>query len=236
MSSIRWALVVVVLLSGYGGQVLGMERDDPLLAMLMVEKAEFRKTSGHDHFAWEADAWVGYDINKAWFKTDGETSEDRTEEAELQVLYSRALTTNWDFQAGWRGEFRPKPDRNWLAAGFRGLAPYYFDVDVQAFIGDQGRTAARIDAEYDIVFTQRLFLAPEIEVDWYGEDDPERLVGSGLSTVELSMRLRYEIRREIAPYVGVNWWGKLGDTRDLAQAAGNETSDLELVVGLSLWF
>jgi len=213
-----------------------MGEDDPLLAKLMVDKVEYRKTSGHDHFAWEADAWVGRDLNKLWLKTEGETSEDRTEEAELQVLYSRAITTNWDIQAGWRGEFRPKPTRNWLAFGFRGLAPYHFDVDISGFIGDEGRTAARVDADYEILFTQRVILSPEFELDWYGKDDPQRFIGSGLSTLELGLRLRYEIRREFAPYIGVNWWSKLGDTKKLNEATGNETQDLEVVLGLRMWF
>jgi len=220
----------------YSSLAFAMGNDDPLLTKVMVDKAEFRKTSGHDHFAWEADAWVGFDVDKLWLKTEGENSEDRIEEAELQLLYSRAITTNWDFQLGWRGEFRPEPERNWLAIGFRGLAPYHFDIDVAAFIGDEGRTSARLDAEYEILFTQRLILSPELEIDWYGKDDAKRFIASGFSSVELGLRLRYEIRREIAPYVGINWWGKLGDTKKLNQAAGNETSDLEFVIGLRMWF
>lgn len=213
-----------------------MGEADPLLAMVMVDKAELRKTSGHDHFAWEVDAWLGHDFDKLWLKTDGENSEDRVEEAELQLLYSRAITTNWDLQLGWRGDFRPDPKRNWLAAGFRGMAPYHFDVDAAAFIGDGGRTSVRVNVEYALLFTQRLILSPEIELDWFGEDDAERFIGSGLSTVELGLRLRYEIRREIAPYVGINWWSNLGDTRDLNRAAGNETNDLEITLGLRAWF
>lgn len=213
-----------------------MTDDDPLLAMVLVDKAEYRKTSGHDHFAWEADAWLGHDINKAWLKTEGENSEDRTEEAELQLLYSRALTTNWDVQFGWRHDFRPKPRRDWLAAGFRGLAPYHFDIDIAAFIGKDGRTSIRADADYEILFTQRLILVPEIELDWFGKDDPERVIGSGLSTLELGLRLRYEIRREFGPYLGINWWTKLGDTKEIARAVGDETEDFEIVLGLRLWF
>lgn len=214
----------------------GAANDDPLLAMVIVDKVEYRKTSGHDHFAWEADAWLGYDVNKAWLKTEGENSEDRTEEAELQLLYSRAVTTNWDFQVGWRGDFRPKPERNWLAVGVRGLAPYHFDIDIAAFIGDAGRTSIRADADYEILFTQRLILVPEIEVDWFGEDDPEHVIGSGLSSIELGLRLRYEIRREFAPFIGLNWWTKLGDTKEIARAVGDETNDLEIVLGLRMWF
>jgi copper resistance protein B len=221
------------LLAGTAG---AMGDDDPLLGMVIVDKAEYRKTSGHDHFAWEADAWLGRDLDKLWLKTEGENSEDRTEEAELQLLYSRAVTTNWDLQVGWRGDFQPDPRNNWLVAGFRGMAPYRFDVDIAGFVGGSGRTSIRATVEYEILFTQRLVLVPELEIDWYGKDDPDRVVGSGLSSVELGLRLRYEIRREIAPYLGINWWSKLGDTDDIAHAAGDETDDLEIVLGLRAWF
>lgn len=213
-----------------------MGNDDPVLTKLMVDKVEYRKTSGHDHFAWEADFWVGQDLNKAWLKTEGENSEDRTEEGELQLLYSRAVTTNWDFQVGWRGDFRPKPERNWLAFGLRGIAPYHFDIDIAGFIGEDGRTSARADVDYEILFTQRVILSPEIELDWYGKDDVKRVIGSGFSQLELGLRLRYEIRREFAPYIGINWWTKLGDTKQIAREAGDETDDLEIVIGIRAWF
>ncbi|MFW2405523.1 MAG: copper resistance protein B, partial [Gammaproteobacteria bacterium] len=192
----EWLAVAIAMQVLVPGSADAMTDDDPLLAWLLVDKAEFRKTSGHDHFAWEGDLWLGHDINKAWVKTEGENSEDRTEEAELQFLYSRAMTTNWDFQLGWRHDFRPEPSRDWLAIGLRGLAPYYFDVDVAAFFGDDGRTSIRADADYEILFTQRLILVPEIELDWFGKSDPQRIIGSGLSSLELGLRLRYEIRRE----------------------------------------
>jgi copper resistance protein B len=227
---------IVVLAALFACTVSAMENSDPLLAKLLVDKAEYRQTSGHDHFAWEADLWAGHDLNKLWLKTEGESSADRTEEAELQLLYSRAIATNWDFQVGWRGDFEPQPERNWLATGFRGIAPYRFDIDMAAFFSDAGRVALRADVDYEILFTQKLILVPEIELDWFRKDDPERNIGSGLSTVELGLRLRYEIRREFAPYVGINWWGKLGDTKDIARAGGHETQDLELVLGLRAWF
>jgi len=213
-----------------------MENSDPLLMMALIDKAEYRKTSGHDHFAWDADVWLGKDLNKAWLKTEGENSEDRTEEAELQLLYSRAIATNWDFQLGWRGDFAPRPERNWLAMGFRGLAPYRFDIDIAAFIGDEGRASMRADIEYEILFTQKLILVPEMEIDWFRKADPQRNIGSGLSTLELGLRLRYEFRREFGPYLGINWWQRLGDTKDIARAGGSETNDLEFVLGVRAWF
>ena len=234
MPSVRLALLAATTL--FAGAALAMGDDDPLLFKAMGKKLELRNTSGHDHFAWDADFWVGYDVDKLWLRFEGENSEDRVEEAELQALYSRAVTTNWDIQLGWRRDIRPRPERDWAAVGVRGIAPYHFDVDLTAFVGSSGRTAARVDVDYEIVFTQRLILTPELEADFYGKDDPALNIGSGLSQIEAGARLRYEIRREFAPYLGVNWWTKLGDTKRLARADGDETSDLELVLGLRVWF
>jgi copper resistance protein B len=216
--------------------VYAAAEDDPLLFKAMINQLELRMTSGDDAFIWDAEAWLGKDLDKLWLKTEGEYVGGDTEDAEIQALYSRAIAPFWDFQAGWRGDFRPRPDRHWLTAGFRGVAPYFFEVDAAIFIGDSGRTAARIELEYEILFTQRWVLTPEFETNLYGEKDPERGVGSGLSDVEFGIRLRYEIRREFAPYVGVNWWKKFGDTADFARAAGGDTDDVQILLGLRAWF
>ena len=210
--------------------------DDPLLFKAMVDQLEVRLTSGNDPLAWDAEAWLGKDLNKLWLKTEGERVDGDSEEVELQLLYSRAIAAYWDFQAGWRGDLRPHPDRNWLAAGFKGLAPYFFSIDAAIFIGESGRTAARFDVEYDILFTQRLILTPEFETNFYGKKDVERGIGSGLSAMEFGLRLRYEIRREFAPYIGLNWWKIFGDTADFAKVAGQDTDDLQMTLGLRAWF
>jgi copper resistance protein B len=210
--------------------------DDPLLMKAMVDQLELRLASGDNPLVWDGEAWLGKDLNKLWLKTEGEHVNGDTEEVELQLLYSRAISAYWDFQAGWRGDLRPRPDRNWLAVGFKGLAPYFFAVDAAIFIGDRGRTAARIELEYDMRFTQRLILTPEFETNLYGKKDVELGIGSGLSDVEIGMRLRYEIRREFAPYIGLNWWKKFGDTANFADAAGQETDDLQLTLGIRAWF
>lgn len=210
--------------------------DDPLLAMIHFEQLEWREQSPENALVWDGDAWLGRDIDKLWIKSEGEYSDGDTEELELQVLYNRAIATYWDFQAGWRGDIEPGPGRNWLAVGVQGLAPYFFEVDAALFLSSSGRTAARLEAAYDILFTQRLILTPDFEVNFFGKDDERTGTGSGLSDVEIGARLRYEIRREIAPYIGLNWWKKFGDTRDFARAAGEDSDDLQLVVGLRVWF
>jgi copper resistance protein B len=185
---------------------------------------------------WEAEGWLGYDLNKLWIKTDGNYLDDRVEEVEVQALYSRAIAPFWDVQIGWRGDLRPKPERNWLALGIKGLAPYSFDIDAAFFIGESGQTAFRLAAEYEIMLTQRWVLVPDIEVNLHGRDDQEVGIGSGLSDIEAGLRLRYEITREFAPYIGVNWTHLYGDTADFASEEGEDTDDVRFVVGLRAWF
>lgn len=229
-------LLLLITLIVPGVTSAGGMNDDPLLAMLVVDQLEIRSDNDTSLFAWEVEGWVGEDLNKLWIKTDGEYDDGRGEEAELQALYSRAITPFWDMQIGWRRDIRPRPDRDWLAIGVKGLAPYYFDIDVAVFVGDSGRNAARLQLEYEIMFTQRLVLTPEVELNLYGKNDPDTGVGSGLSDIEAGLRLRYEIRREFAPYIGLNWNHLYGQTADFARAAGEDTDDFRFVFGVRAWF
>lgn len=211
-------------------------KDDPLTYKVMIDKLELRVTDGPDPWVLDADAWIGYDLNKFWFKTEVEHVDGDTEEAEVQFLYSRAIAPFWDFQVGWRRDIRPKPDRDFLALGFKGLAPYLFDVDAGLFFGESGQVGARLDAEYEYMFTQKLILSPEIELNAYSKNDEEVGIGSGLSDMELGLRLSYEIRREFAPYIGINWTKRFGQTADFAEEEGEDTSDVQFVVGIRVWF
>lgn len=211
-------------------------KDDPLIYKVMIDQLETRITDGPNPLVLEAEAWAGYDLHKFWFKTDVERVDGETEEAEVQLLYSRAIAPFWDFQAGWRRDIRPKPDRDYLALVFKGLAPYLFEVDAGLFIGESGRVNARLDAEYEYLFTQKWILAPELTLNLNSKDDDERGIGSGLSDLSLGLRLHYEIRREFAPYVGVNWSKKFGETADFAEEEGEDTSDTQIVVGIRAWF
>ncbi|MCU7850314.1 MAG: copper resistance protein B [Candidatus Thiodiazotropha sp. (ex Lucinoma kastoroae)] len=179
---------------------------------------------------------MGYDLNKFWFKTEVERVDGETEEAEVQFLYSRAVAPFGDVQAGWRRDINPEPDRDFLALGFKGLAPYLFEVDARVFIGESGQIGARIDAEYEYMLTQKLILSPEIEMNLYSKDDEEVGIGSGLSDMELGLRLRYEVLREFAPYIGVNWTKIFGQTADFASDEGEDTSDVQIVLGIRAWF
>ncbi len=228
-------LAAVTFLSVSGNARADME-DDPLLLTVILDQLEMRDVGGDNTLSWDGQGWLGRDLRKIWFKTDGERTAGSTDEAELQFLYSKAIARYWDFQLGVRHDFEPSPSRSWAAIGFKGLAPYFFDIDAAAFIGESGRTALRFEAEYELLLTQRLILTADSEINLYGQNDPNVGVGAGLSDLEAGLRLRYEIRREFAPYIGINWSRLFGNTADFARITGEKSSETQLVIGLRAWF
>jgi len=211
--------------------------DDPVLGKVMIDQLEIRSTEGDDPVVLETDAWIGKDLHKAWFKADVERVDGETEQAEVQARYSRAVAPYWDFQLGWRHNFEPNEEtRDWAAFGLRGLAPYFFDIDAALYVGENGRTQLSFDTEYEMMLTQRWVLSPELQINLYGKSDPVLGQGSGLSDMELGLRLRYEIKREFAPYIGVNLESKFGGTADFATDEGEDTSDVQYVAGIRAWF
>lgn len=229
-------LTLMIILMFLSSSAAAAMNDDPVLGMFKLDKLELRASDGEDPLVWEAQGWIGKDLNKFWFKTDGVVVDGETEAADIQALYSRALAPFWDFQVGWRRDIRPEPSRDWLAIGFQGLAPYWFEIDTALFIGKDSRVGVRLQAEYEILFTQKLILTPELEMDIFSKDDEEVGAGSGLSNIELGLRLRYEIRREFAPYIGINWERVYGNTADFARDEGVEISETQFVVGVRAWF
>lgn len=228
--------MMMLALAVSGSAVAGGMNDDPFLFMLKVDKLELRDADDGTALVWDAQAWAGKDLNKLWIKSEGEQVGNEVEEGDVEVLYSRAIAPFWDLQAGWRHDFRPTPSRDWAAFGVKGLAPYLFEVDATAYAGESGRLAASLDVEYEYMFTQKLILTPELEMNFYSKDDEAVGIGSGLSDMEAGLRLRYEIVREFAPYIGVNWWRTFGSTADYAKAEGGESSDTQFVAGFRLWF
>jgi len=213
-----------------------MTDDDPLLYLFKADQLELRAGDEEDAAAFEGHLWVGRDLDKLWIKSEVEATEDETESAEWQLLYSRAIDPNWDLQVGLRADVKPEPERNWFAIGFYGVAPYWFEVDSALFVEEDGQVNLRLAAEYELMLTQKWVLAPEIELNWYRDDDDELAIGAGFADLEAGIRLRYEITRQFAPYIGVNYESLLGDTRDLARDNDAETSDTQLVAGLRFWF
>ncbi|BBF72180.1 copper resistance protein B [Sphingomonas bisphenolicum] len=206
-------------------------------SQLMIDRLEYRAQKGADGYHWEGEGWIGGDINRLAIKSEGEGEVGgRLHQAELQALYSRAIDPWWNIVAGVRQDFRPQPQRTYATIGIEGLAPYWFELEAQAFLSDKGDAHLRVEGSYDQRITQRLVLQPAAEVNIAAQDVPELGIGSGFSTIELGLRLRYEFAREFAPYIGVNWERSLGDTARYARAAGEGASATSLVMGIRFWF
>lgn len=212
--------------------------EEPILSKWMLDRFERRFSTSGDSTYWEAQAWIGGDINKLWLKTEGSVAQGTTDDADLEAYYSRAVAAFWDAQFGVRHDFPSAggPARNWLGVGMLGLAPYRFEMDGTFYLGDSGRTALRVKAEYDVLLTQRWVFMPEVELNAYGKNDPEREIGSGLSDGSYTLRLRYDIRRELSPYVGITWTQKYGNTADYARAADEPGSTTQYVIGIRAWW
>jgi len=212
--------------------------DDPLIGMLQFDQLEWQDPadSGDAGLAWNLRGWLGGVSDRAWLRSEGERSGGRTEDGDVELLWGHATGPWWDRMLGLRHDFGEGQPRDWLAVGIQGLAPYKFEVAATAYLGESGRLAARAEAEYELLLTNRLILQPKAEVDLYSKDDPENCIGRGLSSAEFGLRLRYEFRREFAPYFGYVWTRRFGDTADQAEAAGGERSEGRWVAGLRFWF
>jgi copper resistance protein B len=180
--------------------------------------------------------WIGGDINRLWLRAEGESENRRVENAFVHALWGRSVSRWWDVVAGVRQDFRPGDPRTWAAFGVQGLAPQWFEIEATGYIGAGGRTHVRFEAEYELLLTNRLVLQPLVEVEIYGKSDPERGIGAGLSTLESGLRLRYEFRRELAPYVGLTWSRKFFGTADFARAEREDVGGARLAFGLRAWF
>ena len=191
---------------------------DQRYGAFFLDRLEYGDSDEGETILWDAQVWYGGDYNKLWFETEGEGPTGESPEAELQALYHRPFSPFWSWQAGVRYDLRPdgEEDIAYAALGLQGLAPQWFETD--------------------LTLTQRLILQPRLELNVSGSDVPELGLGSGLTSTEAGLRLRYEIRRELAPYVGVRWERLHGDTRDLARSEGEPTSVTSFVVGLRAWF
>ena len=215
---------------------MDMADDDPYGQALLDQFEGFRGTNGETGIRLDAQAWYGTDLNKLWLKAESSRSNGTLGATRLEALYNRAFAPYFGWQVGLRHDTGGGPSRNWAALGIQGLAPYWFHVEAAAYVGESGRTALRLEAEYDLRITQRLVLQPDVEVNLFGKSDPERGIGSGLSEAELGLRLRYEITRKFAPYIGVSYGRKFGNTADLARRAGEDVNETRFVVGIRMWF
>ena len=210
--------------------------DDAVFTYVLFDQLEWQAGDGVRGLSWDNKGWIGGDVNRFWFRTEGEAEDGDFGDAEAHALYGRAIARWWDLVVGVRQDVRPGPAQTWAAVGIQGLAPYWFEVEATAYVGEAGRTHLRLESEYELLFTNRLILQPLVEVDIYGKSDPERRLGAGLSSIDAGLRLRYEVRREFAPYVGVTWSRKFFGTADLARAEGDDISGARLALGARVWF
>ncbi|QBM78223.1 copper resistance protein B (plasmid) [Sphingomonas sp. AAP5] len=204
---------------------------------VLFNLAEYQARKGGDGYRWDGEAWIGGDINRLTLKSEGEgTFGKPLEAAEVQALYSRALDPYWNLQAGVRYDFKPNPSRTYATVGIEGLAPYWFDVEGALFLSDKGDVLGRAEAWYDERVTQFFVLQPRVEANFSAQDVQRDGIGSGLTDLELGLRLRYEKSREFAPYIGVSWERQFGDTARFTRARGDDTGGFSFVAGVRTWF
>ncbi len=219
-----------------GMRMRDMMLENPLNKLVLLDRLESRNASGGDVLHWKLDTWVGHDLRKLRIRSEGDRREGTSERADLEVLWGRAVARWWEAVAGVRADFAPGRNQEWAAFGVRGLTPYGMNLGATAYYANGGRTALRVEAARELLVTNRLILESSVDLDWYGRADPARALGSGLANAELGLRLRYEVRREVAPYVGLVRERRFGRTADFVRAANRDPDDTHFVAGIRLWF
>ena len=207
------------------------------ISFIMADRLESQITTGEDSFIWDAQGWYGTDENKLWIKTEGEYGfgSNDVEDAEIQALWSKPVARFWDVQTGIRYDTEPK-GRTHAVLGLQGLAPYWFEVDAAFFLSTQGDLTSRIEAEYDLILSKKMVLQPRLEVEMSAQDIAELGIGAGITNFDLGLRLRYEIKREFAPYIGVEWQKNVGETATFTRALGDDPDKLAFLVGVRAWY
>lgn len=202
---------------------------------VLFDQLEWQGTSaGGLHV--DTTTWIGGDIDRLWLRAEAETEDGRVGHANVHALWGHSFSRWWDVVVGVRQDFRPGDPQTMAAVGIQGLAPYWFDVKATAYVGAAGRAEIRLQGEYDLLLTNRLIAQPVAELTIRGKADPARRVGAGLSSIETGVRMRYEIRRELAPYVGLTWTRRLFGTADFARDDHERVSRARLTVGVRTWF
>ena len=210
--------------------------DNAINSFVLFDQLEYQNADEGSVLAWDASGWVGGDIDRLWWRTEGERTNGTTEAAEVQAFWGHAIGPWWESVLGVRQDFKPGSPQTWAAAGVQGMALYNFEAEATAYLGENGQSAARLEGEYDILLTNRLILQPRAEANFYGKNDTSRGYGSGLADVDLGLRLRYEVVRQFAPYIGVSWSKVYGNTADYVREEGGDSSEARFVAGVRMWF
>ena len=203
---------------------------------VLLDRLEYQDADKGSALAWEAQGWIGGDINKLWVRSEGERINGHTESADLQLLYGHSIGPWWDVLAGVKQDFKPGAQLTWGALGIQGVALYGLETRATAYVASKGQTALTLEGEYDMLITNKLILQPAAEVNFYGKNDRSRGMGSGLGETELGLRLRYEIVPEFAPYIGVTWNRLHGKTADYAYVEDEKRTETRFVAGVRWWF
>lgn len=204
-------------------------------SLVLFDQLEWQTAESTDGLNWDGKGWIGGDRNRLWFRTEGGTEDWRLGDAEAHLFYGRAFARWWDLVVGVRQDIRPGPARTWAAVGVQGLAPYWLQVEATGYVSQDGQAALRLKAEYELLLTSRLVLQPLVEVNLYGKANGAHGTGTGLGTTDIGLRLRYELRRELAPYIGLTWVNDFGDADDRAEAARDNPARRRFVAGIRLW-
>jgi len=212
--------------------------DDPIIGHVLFNQLEGRTNGTETELRWDMEAWAGTDMNRLWFKSEGFVEKGKASDGITEALYDRPIPflRYFDAQAGIRYDLDSNPGRTWGAIGIEGLAPNFFEFEPTFYFSDGGRVAGRVNGSYDLLITQRLILQPQFELNFYSKSDPSRGNGSGLSELDTGLRLRYEICRKLAPYIGVAYSGKFGETADFTRAEGGIVNDVRFVFGMRVWY
>ena len=209
--------------------------DEDVNFFLLGDQVEWHTGDGHVGINWDTKGWIGRDRDRFWFRSEGRREDGRVGNSQTDLLYARLFARWWEVVGGIRQDLRPGHPETWAAVGVQGLAPYWLEVEATAYIGTSGRTRLRLEFEHELLLTNRLVLQPQIEMEMSGKAEPGRGIGSGLNTIDTGLRLRYQMRREFAPYLGVSWKQRFFGTADLAAATGDKTSGARLALGLRFW-
>jgi len=212
--------------------------ESPVFTHARLDQFEGRTSGAQNEFRWDGEGWIGTDMNKLWVKSEGFSDNSTVNDGDHEALYDHPIprVRYFDAQFGVRADLDSGPHRAWAAFGIEGLAPGYFEFAPTLYIRDGGNVAGRVAASYDLLLTQRWIAQPEAELSFYNKDDPGRQIGSGLSDLDAGLRLRYEVSRKFAPYVGFAYNGKYGNTASYSRKAGETTYGSQLVFGLRFWY
>ena len=217
-----------------GNERLTLADEHPFYALL-GDRLEYNEQANAGVF--DLQAWYGTTFDRLVIKTEGDFSEGSIEENQTDILWGHAVSSYWDTQAGVRLDYNKEGEnRQWLAFGLQGLAPYWFELDMTAYVGERGNTAFTLEAEYELLLTQKLIIQPRAEITLYGKNDKQNELGSGLSSSAIGFRVRYEFTRQFAPYIGVEWSNKFGNTADYATSSGQSSNNTAFVTGIKFWF